>query len=92
MKPGRIFTTGQAAKALHVAARTVSKWFDEGRIKGYRLPGSQDRRIKLHSLLDFMQVNGLPQNELRAMVPAELIDEAIAINAGTAPAEVMQGI
>ena len=40
-----IFTTGQVAKICKVAPRTVSKWFDSGRLRGYRIPGSQDRRI-----------------------------------------------
>ena len=41
----KVFTTGQVAKICKVAPRTVSKWFDSGRLKGYRIPGSQDRRI-----------------------------------------------
>ena len=39
----KVFTTGQVAKICKVAPRTVSKWFDSGRLKGYRIPGSQDR-------------------------------------------------
>ena len=41
----KVFTTGQVAKICKVAPRTVSKWFDSGRLRGYRIPGSQDRRI-----------------------------------------------
>ena len=42
----KVFTTGQVAKICKVAPRTVSKWFDSGRLPGaYRIPGSQDRRI-----------------------------------------------
>ena len=37
----KVFTTGQVAKICKVAPRTVSKWFDSGRLKGYRIPGSQ---------------------------------------------------
>ena len=33
-----IFTTGQVAKICHVAPRTVSKWFDSGQLRGYRIP------------------------------------------------------
>ena len=43
----KVFTTGQVAKICKVAPRTVSKWFDSGRLRGYRIPGSQDRRIPL---------------------------------------------
>ena len=37
----KVFTTGQVAKICKVAPRTVSKWFDSGRLKGYRIPGSR---------------------------------------------------
>ena len=34
-----IYTTGQVAKMCQVAPRTVSKWFDSGRLKGFRIAG-----------------------------------------------------
>jgi excisionase family DNA binding protein len=40
----QVYTTGEAARLLCVAPRTVCKWFDSGRLKGFRVPGSQDRR------------------------------------------------
>jgi excisionase family DNA binding protein len=46
----KVFTTGQVAKICKVAPRTVSKWFDSGRLRGYRIPGSQDRRIPREQL------------------------------------------
>ena len=30
----KVFTTGQVAKICKVAPRTVSKWFDSGRLRG----------------------------------------------------------
>src|SRR6266850_758267 len=47
----KVFTTGQVAKICKVAPRTVSKWFDSGRLRGYRIPGSQDRRIPREILI-----------------------------------------
>jgi excisionase family DNA binding protein len=41
----RWLTTGDVAKRLGVAMRTVSKWIDEGRLVGIRLPGSRERRV-----------------------------------------------
>ncbi len=41
----RWLTTGDVAKRLGVAMRTVSKWIDEGRLIGIRLPGSRERRV-----------------------------------------------
>ena len=32
-----VLTTGEVAKICNVASRTVSKWFDSGQLKGYRL-------------------------------------------------------
>lgn len=56
----KIFTTGQIAKMLSVAPRTVSKWFDSGRLRGYRIPGSQDRRIPEPQLVRFLAEYGMP--------------------------------
>ena len=60
----KVFTTGQVAKICKVAPRTVSKWFDSGRLKGYRSPGSQDRRIPREQLIKFLKEHGMPLGEL----------------------------
>jgi excisionase family DNA binding protein len=60
----KVFTTGQVAKICKVAPRTVSKWFDSGRLKGYRIPGSQDRRIPREHLIRFLKEHGMPLGEL----------------------------
>lgn len=56
----QVFTTGQVAKICQVAPRTVSKWFDSGKLRGYRIPGSQDRRIPRDQLIRFLKENGMP--------------------------------
>ena len=60
----KVFTTGQVAKICKVAPRTVSKWFESGRLKGYRIPGSQDRRIPREQLIRFLKEHGMPLGEL----------------------------
>ena len=60
----KVFTTGQVAKICKVDPRTVSKWFDSGRLKGYRIPGSQDRRIPREYLIKFLKEHGMPLGEL----------------------------
>jgi two-component system, OmpR family, response regulator RpaA len=60
----KVFTTGQVAKICQVAPRTVSKWFDSGRLRGYRIPGSQDRRIPREALIRFLKENGMPMGNL----------------------------
>ena len=59
-----VLTTGQVAKICHVAPRTVSKWFDTGKLRGYRIPGSRDRRIPIEHLLAFMRAHSIPMDEL----------------------------
>src|SRR5262245_910537 len=60
----KVFTTGQVAKIWKVAPRTVSKWFDSGRLVGYRIPGSQDRRIPREHLIRFLKEHQMPLGEL----------------------------
>jgi two-component system response regulator RpaA len=60
----KVFTTGQVAKICKVAPRTVSKWFDTGKLRGYRIPGSQDRRIPREQLIRFLKEYGMPLGEL----------------------------
>ena len=57
-----VFTTGQVARICKVAPRTVSKWFDAGQLRGYRIPGSKDRRIPREHLVSFMRMHGIPLN------------------------------
>jgi excisionase family DNA binding protein len=61
-----VLTTGEVAKICKVAPRTVSKWFDSGQLRGYRIPGSKDRRIPVEHLLRFMRSHGMPLNGLDA--------------------------
>jgi excisionase family DNA binding protein len=65
-KGKNVLTTGDVAKICNVAPRTVSKWFDSGQLKGYRIPGSKDRRIPLPELLRFMKANNMPMEALPA--------------------------
>ncbi len=69
----KVFTTGQVAKICKVAPRTVSKWFDSGRLKGYRIPGSQDRRIPRESLIQFLKEHGMPLGELEDEVVSKIL-------------------
>jgi excisionase family DNA binding protein len=63
-KGKNVLTTGDVAKICHVAPRTVSKWFDNGQLRGYRIPGSKDRRIPVNELVRFMKVHNMPTTEL----------------------------
>ena len=63
-KGKNVLTTGDVAKICHVAPRTVSKWFDNGQLRGYRIPGSKDRRIPVTELVRFMKVHNMPTTDL----------------------------
>lgn len=68
-----IFTTGQVAKLCKVAPRTVTKWFDLGHLRGYRIPGSQDRRIPRESLIQFLKSHGMPLGELEEIALGKVL-------------------
>jgi excisionase family DNA binding protein len=63
-KGKNVLTTGDVAKICNVAPRTVSKWFDSGQLKGYRIPGSKDRRIPVSELIRFMKAHNMPTTAL----------------------------
>jgi hypothetical protein len=69
----KIYTTGQIAKICQVAPRTVGKWFDTGTLKGYKIPGSRDRRIPEPNLISFMKEQGFPET----MIPVPDTTEPI---------------
>ncbi|MDD5459692.1 MAG: helix-turn-helix domain-containing protein [Phycisphaerae bacterium] len=64
IKGKNVLTTGDVARICNVSPRTVSKWFDTGQLKGYRIPGSKDRRIPTSELLRFMKAHNMPLTEL----------------------------
>ena len=71
-----VLTTGEVAKICNVASRTVSKWFDSGQLRGYRIPGSKDRRIPVASLVKFMKSHGIPMDGLMSGSTRVLIVDA----------------
>ncbi|MFO0972839.1 MAG: helix-turn-helix domain-containing protein [Phycisphaerae bacterium] len=68
-----VLTTGEIAKICNVAPRTVSKWFDSGQLRGYRIPGSRDRRVPLEQLVRFMRAHAIPLNGLEVAVSRVVI-------------------
>lgn len=68
-----VFTTGDVARMCGVAPRTVSKWFDTGQLRGFKIPGSRDRRIPRESLVRFMRAHGIPLRGLDGAVVRVLI-------------------
>lgn len=65
-----ILTTGDLARALMVAPRTVTKWIDSGRLPGWRLPGSLDRRVLARDAARFAAEAGMPPEVVRGLLLA----------------------
>ena len=61
-----VFTTGEAAKVCKVSQQTIIRCFDNGTLKGFRVPGSRFRRIPRDLLFQFMQENGIPTDALES--------------------------
>lgn len=82
----KIFTTGQVARICSVAPRTVSKWIDGGYLKGYRLPGSNGRRVQYEALLQFLKKHDMPLDGLEEAIQdrAELLQNLKAHGIGLA--------
>lgn len=55
-----IFTTGEAAELCNVSQQTIIRCFDNGRLHGFRVPGSRFRRIPRGDLIRFMRENDMP--------------------------------
>ena len=72
-KTMQVFTTGEVSRICKVAPSTVSKWFDTGQLRGYRVPGSQHRRIPRQSLMQFLKDNGMPLGELERAAQARVL-------------------
>ena len=58
------FTTGEAAAICQVSQQTIIRCFDNGKLKGFRVPDSKFRRIPRESLYMFMRDNGIPTDAL----------------------------
>ena len=50
-----VYTTGEVAAICKISQQTVIRCFDNGRLKGFRVPGSRFRRIPRDALITFMQ-------------------------------------
>lgn len=56
----QVFTTGEAANLCKISQQTIIRCFDNGRLHGFRVPGSRFRRIPREELIRFMRSNEIP--------------------------------
>jgi excisionase family DNA binding protein len=70
-----VFTTGQVAKLCRAGVKTVAKWCDSGRLKSYRIPCGEDRRVRRSELARFLRAHGMGEaaDELEGRVRLVLV-------------------
>lgn len=76
----QVFTTGEVAQICKVSQQTVIRCFDNGKLGGFRVPGSRFRRIPRDALLSFMKEHEIPLDQLDSGKRRVLVvddDEAI---------------
>ncbi|MET3999702.1 response regulator [Marinobacterium sp. MBR-109] len=64
----KTLTTGDIAKMCDVNLRTVIRWIDRGALKGFKLPGRGNNRVRVEDFVSFLQEHDMP-------LPAELAGE-----------------
>ncbi len=69
------FTTGDVARICNVTKRTVIKWIDGGKLKGYLIPGSRHRRVSAASLREFLRVHKLPNYDALVRRRVLIVDD-----------------
>ncbi len=57
------FTTTEVAAIMRVSQHTIQKWFDEGRLTGYKMP-SGTRKITTESVVAYMEEFNMPTDIL----------------------------
>lgn len=81
----KIFTHAQVARILKVAPATVDRWADDGKLKSYRIPGTQDRRVTYDSLYRFCEENEIDLTLLAVFSQTKVLlitfDEHILLHA-----------
>jgi CheY-like chemotaxis protein len=63
----KTLTTGDIAKMCDVNLRTVIRWIDRGALKGFKLPGRGNNRVRIEDFMVFLKEHDIP-------VPTELAD------------------
>ena len=81
----RDHTTGEAARFLRVSQQTVIRMVDDGKLPGYRVPGSKFRRIPADGIRRLL-------TEMKLAIPAGLaVPDLMAAVETTTPQPEAQG-
>lgn len=53
-------TTGEIAKFCGVTLRTVIRWLEAGKLKGFKLPGRGNNRVLVDDFINFLKQHSMP--------------------------------
>lgn len=56
----KTLTTGDIAKMCDVNLRTVIRWIDRGALKGFKLPGRGNNRVRVEDFVQFLHEHNMP--------------------------------
>ncbi len=65
----KTLTSGEIASFCDVNLRTVIRWIESGKLKGFKLPGRGNNRVLVDDFVDFLERHDMP-------VPTQLRGEA----------------
>jgi hypothetical protein len=70
----KVFNVTETARMCSVAERTVKKWLNAGRLRGYLEPGFNGSwKIPRENLIKFLQEHGMPLGQLVAETSEEVV-------------------
>ena len=79
-------TTGEIAKYCGVTLRTVIRWLETEKLKGFKLPGRGNNRVLVDDFIVFLKQHGMPippelsvDNEVRILIVDDEMSMAKAI-------------
>ncbi|GAA0228971.1 response regulator [Marinomonas primoryensis] len=56
----KTLTTGEIAKICDVHLRTAIRWIERGDLKGFKLPGRGNNRVRHEDFIEFLNQHGMP--------------------------------
>ena len=65
----KTLTSGEIASYCDVNLRTVIRWIESGKLKGFKLPGRGNNRVLVDDFIEFLEHHNMP-------VPSQLQGEA----------------
>lgn len=68
----QFFTTTEAGQTFGACPRTTCKLVDSGQLRGFKLPGSKERRIAAEDLRAFLLKHDIPLIEFELMLASKI--------------------